>query len=658
MKLFRGRGTAGVMRALFVGSLVLLGGCNCVRETNVGEVDGGSLPTTLTLSGRVCSRRVDPASFVTKVALVIDQRGGICVLDPPGSQATSGFCETHAPAPAGVTVPARVRAAQALVAQLATTPNVQLALVPFDTNVRGAWPNPNPGNVRFARPDPTLDARLASLQSELGNASDLEGALAWTHALIASDMAQLSNTAPELLPRTRYVVIVIKGGPPSPRCAANDALEVYADDVHPELTWPDSSLYCNSADPQEPDPVVGFVAGTARNQNVALFEYVRQMNDLVTHYRAGELRLHTVLLTNSTAITDCGPICQDLFGPWRRWPGPVAVPLTENAEFVRRSTKWLMTELATRGGGVSVEFAEAAGLATASLSGFDTNTLAAHNTLKRLLVQPARAVAEGGAWVPDSDGDGVSDAVEATQQTNPLAVDTDGDGFDDDFELAHGADGFNPLTQDERGCNATLPNCVVRDVDGDGLSQFAESYLGTSPIFVDSDRDGFPDGFEVRAGLSPVDALGSSDSDADGVSDVEELLRGSDVLQADRAFSDAEGIATSIVAEPANADGSTCYTVTVRNVPLAATPAWSPTAPRPVPATPAGLNLVKVWFATAPHGLDQDVGEWTTACAWARRDGETLVPADLSLEVPSNAFIATTVPFAANACVGFAATSP
>jgi hypothetical protein len=226
-------------------------------------------------------------------------------------------------------------------------------------------------------------------------------------------------------------------------------------------------------------------------------------------------------------------------------------------------------------------------------------------------------------------------------------ADTDGDGFDDAFELAHSADGFDPLVQDGRGCNATLPGCVARDVDGDGLSQFAEQYLGTSPIFVDTDRDGFPDGVEVRAGLDPLRALGAADSDADGVSDVEELLRGSDVLHADRAFSDAQGIATSIVAEPANADGSTCYSYTARNVPLVATQ-----------GPPAGLNLTKVWFAAAPHGLDQDVGEWTTACAWARRDGETLVPADLTLAVPFNAFVMTSVPWAANACVGFAATSP
>lgn len=43
------------------------------------------------------------------------------------------------------------------------------------------------------------------------------------------------------------------------------------------------------------------------------------------------------------------------------------------------------------------------------------------------------------------------------------------------------------------------------DTDGDGLSDFAESIVGTHPHRADSDGDGVSDGAEVRAGTNPLD---------------------------------------------------------------------------------------------------------------------------------------------------------
>lgn len=81
----------------------------------------------------------------------------------------------------------------------------------------------------------------------------------------------------------------------------------------------------------------------------------------------------------------------------------------------------------------------------------------------------------------DSDGDGLSNVDEINiYGTSPNRVDTDGDGLDDDDELAYwGAD-------------------WSADVDGDGLANI---------IDIDSDDDGFNDGFEIRYGSDPADPL-------------------------------------------------------------------------------------------------------------------------------------------------------
>ena len=43
------------------------------------------------------------------------------------------------------------------------------------------------------------------------------------------------------------------------------------------------------------------------------------------------------------------------------------------------------------------------------------------------------------------------------------------------------------------------------DLDGDGVLDIEEYYLGTDPLHWDTDRDGMPDGWEVQRGLLPLD---------------------------------------------------------------------------------------------------------------------------------------------------------
>lgn len=100
---------------------------------------------------------------------------------------------------------------------------------------------------------------------------------------------------------------------------------------------------------------------------------------------------------------------------------------------------------------------------------------------------------------PDSDQDGVSDGVEVDSGTNPLNADTDGDGVGDKGDVFPlDATEFRDTDLDGIGNNADI------DDDNDGLSDLAESELGTNPLKKDTDGDGLSDGQEVELGLNPL----------------------------------------------------------------------------------------------------------------------------------------------------------
>jgi len=95
----------------------------------------------------------------------------------------------------------------------------------------------------------------------------------------------------------------------------------------------------------------------------------------------------------------------------------------------------------------------------------------------------------------DSDGDGLSDAMEANiYYTDSLSKDTDGDGYDDKIELDNG---YNPLGSGR---------LYEVDTDGDGLDDADELLFGTSLAIADTDADGFEDGLEIAYGYDPTDS--------------------------------------------------------------------------------------------------------------------------------------------------------
>ncbi|WP_238376400.1 Ig-like domain-containing protein [Marinagarivorans algicola] len=171
----------------------------------------------------------------------------------------------------------------------------------------------------------------------------------------------------------------------------------------------------------------------------------------------------------------------------------------------------------------------------------------------------------------DSDGDGISDLIEAAGSELAQLIDPDGDG-------KVGSDGAELLDNNDNGIADSLEgsdnNVEARsrvDADQNGVPDVAEQYLESiqvqlpsqpvnpisgmvDPDQADFDRDGYPDVIEVRYGGDPlngaeddrdgdgipdwventdIDGDGSSDSDNDGFNDLLEQVIGTDLLSSD-----------------------------------------------------------------------------------------------------------------------------
>ena len=89
----------------------------------------------------------------------------------------------------------------------------------------------------------------------------------------------------------------------------------------------------------------------------------------------------------------------------------------------------------------------------------------------------------------DCDNDGLTNDEENILGTDPDNQDTDGDGIDDGQEV--NVDGSDPL--DDCDSNGGTP-LGTSDCDNDGLSNADEAIEGTDPNNPDTDGDGIPDG--------------------------------------------------------------------------------------------------------------------------------------------------------------------
>jgi cell wall-associated NlpC family hydrolase len=106
----------------------------------------------------------------------------------------------------------------------------------------------------------------------------------------------------------------------------------------------------------------------------------------------------------------------------------------------------------------------------------------------------------------DTDGDGLSDADELVKyHTDARQADTDGDQLNDAFELAQGLDPTSPDSDADGHLDGALGALQEVDTDQDGLDDSLEKVLGFNSTLADSDGDGFSDALEYHSGSSALD---------------------------------------------------------------------------------------------------------------------------------------------------------
>jgi hypothetical protein len=138
---------------------------------------------------------------------------------------------------------------------------------------------------------------------------------------------------------------------------------------------------------------------------------------------------------------------------------------------------------------------------------------------------------------PDSDGDGLSDRFETVVLgTDPHDWDSDGDTLSDKREKDFGSDPKEP------------------DSDGDGVWDGREVTVGTSPFMDDTDGDNVKDRDEIVAGTAHapdedgdgtadwVQSVRGADMDGDGLTDGEEMWLGTNVLSANSDGDDIDDL--------------------------------------------------------------------------------------------------------------------
>ncbi len=589
-------------------SLVLVGACSERKLVPVEDARVNNYDDRIQLDVEFCTREAQETVFPVKVLLVLDGSGSLQFTDQSGRR--------------------RV-AVRDLMSALGTQQDVYVSTMVFGSNlyVEPAVTGSEPAFIPASEWAEPAFLNTADVQT------NYQGALSAAYSHLLYDMLR---SDPGELARTKYVVLFFSDGVPSPVCCisaeedqgalnhpfgcASEPWETF-DDTLPFCEGQEEVPVCNFEewlenfrDVNQQDPAAtpdyggdtiaaldGLEAGDNYNRVYQIEDLTSEMMELGETFGVGEIRLHTMLLWDSTL--------------------PDAVKQIYRLNRCRAES--LMQRMAELGGGVFRDFE---GSGEIDFLSFNFTSLQQGYGLVQTLAMNANAVVGvDGTFSADSDGDGLPDSLELDELgTDPMLRDSDklldaplptevpdtlpedqwGDGYGDLVEHTRRNTGYDPRYHSlpVSACPAFDPSGggVDRsDLDGDGLNGCEEDLYGTEIDRPDSDGDGLSDFVEVRAGLDPTRPERDADDDFDGVRNLDEVRKGTNPVEPDADLADGETIRYELIEGEETADGRRCYTASARDVRLVST------GPR-VPGGRSGYNDLYFWIAEAP--LDNPTG--------------------------------------------------
>jgi hypothetical protein len=476
------------------------------EEGDASRTDGGVATRTdrLRIRGTFCTG-VEPGEVRTpvKILFVVDTSQTMGVVDPldPATGKTR-----------------RRRAIELVVDRFANNSNMSFAIVSFN-HKKEVLTKTAAGLDGFTRDVAALKAALAKLDAADG-VTDIEGAWISAYKLLAADMARMRKADPYALQHSTYVVLFLADGLPSPQIQTAADWASIPGAIKKELVGPGPAL---------PDKY---------NVPERIYQRVQEVMKLAPLLDVASLRAHAFFLGGGSNTGECrGGSCG--------YPGQL-------------SATALLKKIADLGNGLFRSFTSAEMIDFLSVNyssqggGFpDLKSLVATNlSLRPTPSGPAR----------DSDGDGLTDALERKLGTSVTLPDTDGDGWSDALEHLHKYDPLNPA-------DADCPDPSAVHSDGDGLLDCEERLLGTHPLLADSDADGLDDWLELLGGTDPRTHDAASDLDHDGVTNGEELRGHTSPTRDEGASRAAEAYRYSITPIHSAIDEK-CYEIEVENIQL------------------------------------------------------------------------------------------
>lgn len=201
----------------------------------------------------------------------------------------------------------------------------------------------------------------------------------------------------------------------------------------------------------------------------------------------------------------------------------------------------LLFDMSQNGRGQFELFNEAAEIQNTSFINFLDLRITAEYQVKFMVAFNFNVVAGVENIYVDSDGDGLSDELElhptspAWPPTDPYDADTDHDGISDyaELRLDNNNRSLNPTQYNDHCEDYRRLDGTYLDTDADGMNDCVERLKGTNVFHPDTDADGIPDVIEFYANSNALENQTTLDSDFDGSVNWYEIQRHTNMMAND-----------------------------------------------------------------------------------------------------------------------------